>query len=222
MPAGDPMSERIFAIGDIHGCFSMLEELLDSIPLDPAEDRLVFIGDYIDRGPHARQVVDHIISLKEEYKKVTCLLGNHEEMFMDYLERPDEDTRSMFYLNGGGETVRSYGRRDKQGDEQINLPARHRSFFKSLPLWYETGDYLFVHAGVRPGIELAKQSRKDLLWIRNEFIFSSHEFGKTVVFGHTPFSKPIMEANKIGIDTGAVYGGHLTCIELPSRRLYQV
>lgn len=215
------MSERIFAIGDIHGCFSMLEKLIDEIPLNPEADRLVFIGDYIDRGPHSMEVVDYIIALQDEYR-VTCLLGNHEEMLMDYLERPNEETRSLFFLNGGGETAGSYNRRGKGDGKLIDVPEEHQSFFKSLPLWHETEDYLFVHAGVRPKIPLEKQSRADLLWIRTEFIYASHGLGKTVIFGHTPFGAPFMADDKIGIDTGAVYGGNLTCIELPSRNVYQV
>ncbi|MDD5475039.1 MAG: metallophosphoesterase family protein [Syntrophales bacterium] len=214
--------ERIFAIGDIHGCFDMLEELLDMIPMDRRRDRLLFIGDYIDRGARSREVVDLIIDLKRRNKKVTCLMGNHEEMLMNYIDRPDEDSRTIFFQNGGRATATSYGYRGGKGDEIINVPQQHREFFKSLLPIYETEEYIFVHAGLRPKIEPSKQNRKDLLWIRNEFIHSSFDFGKTVVFGHTPFSYPFLEDHKIGIDTGAVYGGSLTCIELPSRVIYQV
>ncbi len=200
----------------------MLRELMETIPLDHERDRLVFIGDYIDRGTQSREVVDYILNLKKRHKKVTCLMGNHEEMLLNYLERPDENNRSMFFLNGGRATAKSYGYRGKGGDELINVPRRHRSFFKSLLPIYETEQYIFVHAGLRPRVPLDEQSRKDLLWIRNDFIHSTWDFGKTVIFGHTHFSDPFFADNKIGIDTGAVYGGRLTCLELPSRRIYQV
>lgn len=214
--------ERIFAIGDIHGCLTMLQELVSKLPLDGRTDRIIFIGDYIDRGAQSREVVDFIIDLKRRCKHVTCLLGNHEEMLMNYLEGHDEESRSIFFVNGGRATALSYGYRGGKGDEIIKVPRQHREFFKTLLPLYETEDYLFVHAGLRPGTDPARQDRRDLLWIRDEFIHSTFDFGKTVIFGHTPFSVPLMEDNKIGIDTGAVYGGNLTCIELPSRRIYQV
>ena len=106
--------------------------------------------------------------------------------------------------------------------EVIEVPKDHMEFFTTLLPSYETEDYIFVHAGLRPGMPLAEQAKEDLLWIRYEFIRSSYNFGKTIVFGHTPLLEPLIERNKIGIDTGTVYGGPLTCVELPSQRIYQV
>ncbi len=214
--------ERIFAIGDIHGCFDKLEKLMGILPLKHENDRLVFIGDYIDRGPRSRDVVDFVIDIRKRYEKITCLLGNHESMLLQYLDRPGSETRSLYFLNGGDATAASYGYCEPPEEDMIDIPTEHLDFFRSLLPFYETPDYIFVHAGLRPGVPLREQSLDDLVWIRHEFIYSDFDFGKTVVFGHTPFSSPLIEDNKIGIDTGAVYGGSLTCVELPSRTIYEV
>jgi len=212
---------KIFAIGDIHGCLSKLEALIPQIDIDNRDDTLVFIGDYIDRGPDSRGVVDFVLDLRKKIRRVTCLMGNHEQMFLDYVcHDRDED----FYLfNGGDATIASYGYRKTRGERKIDVPDSHMSFFRSLLLWYETDDYIFVHAGLREKIPLKEQDVHDLLWVRHEFIRSSYDFGKTVVFGHTPMphAEPLFLPGRIGIDTGAVYGGLLTCVELPSQKIYQ-
>jgi serine/threonine protein phosphatase 1 len=214
------MKGRLLAIGDIHGCNRKLKQLLDRIKIDPHADSLVFIGDYLDRGPEVRGVVDTLCDLKEDCRNVICLRGNHEDMFLNYyLEGQDEE---LFLYNGGLSTLSSYGLTLTDARAGAGFPENHLRFFTSLPLFYETQEYLFVHAGLRPGRPLAAQSPDDLLWIRREFIDSEYDFGKTVVFGHTPLYEPLIEKNKIGIDTGAVYGGSLTCIELPSLKIYQV
>jgi serine/threonine protein phosphatase 1 len=213
------MTGRLLAIGDIHGCNRELKQLLARIKVDPNADTLVFIGDYIDRGPDVRGVIDTMIDLKKACRNVICLKGNHEAMFLDfYLEGRGEE---LFLSNGGWNTLSSYGLTLADTRKGTGLPEGHLGFLTSLALCHETRDYLFVHAGLRPGLPLAEQSPDDLLWIRHEFIDSNFDFGKTVVFGHTPLYAPLLEENKIGIDTGAVYGGKLTCIELPSRRIYQ-
>jgi len=212
--------ERIFAIGDIHGCLNHLTNLIQMLDIN-TEDTLVFIGDYIDRGPDSKGVLDFILDLKKDLKKVICLRGNHEEMFLNfYLGRKDA---LLFLRNGGQSTLASYGMLGKSANGIVGkLPDTHLQFLKSLPLYFETEDYIFVHAGLRPGISLKQQDPCDLLWIRDEFIFSTVDFGKIVVFGHTPFREPFFQMhNKIGIDTGAVYWGKLTCIELPDQRIYQ-
>jgi len=214
------MKGRLLAIGDIHGCNRKLKQLLDRIKVDPHADILVFIGDYIDRGPEVRGVIDTLRDLKEACRNVVCLRGNHEDMFLNYyLEGQDEE---LFMYNGGQSTLSSYGLTLADARAGTGFPENHLRFLSSLPLSYETQEYLFVHAGLRPGVPLAAQSPDDLLWIRREFIDAECDFGKTVVFGHTSLYKPLIEKNKIGIDTGAVYGGCLTCIELPSRKIYQV
>lgn len=211
---------KIYAIGDIHGCLAKLTQLMNRIGIDADKDMIVFIGDYIDRGPDARGVVDFILDLKKTVRNTVCLMGNHEQMFLNYyLEGKDA---SLYLDNGGVSTLTSYGfSLDKKG-KKGNVPDSHIRFFTSLLPYYETEDYIFVHAGLRPGISLKQQILDDLLWLRFEFINSTHDFGKTVVFGHTPLCEPCMEENKIGIDTGSVYGGKLTCIQLPERKLYQV
>ena len=211
---------KIFTIGDIHGCISKLKNIMDMIDIDVQNDSLVFIGDYIDRGPDSKGVVDFVLELRESINQVTCLLGNHEQMFLDYLH--DENfNKEIFLVNGGGNTISSYGVIETTGGIKVDVPESHMQFFTSLLPYYETDDYIFVHAGLRPNIPLEKQSIEDLIWIRHEFINSSYDFGKTVIFGHTLFPQPLIEPNKIGIDTGAVYGGKLTCIQLPEVKIYQ-
>jgi serine/threonine protein phosphatase 1 len=213
------MTRRIFAIGDIHGCNDKLNQLLERIKPDPLADTLVFIGDYLDRGPDPGEVIDTLLDLKKTFPNVICLQGNHEAMFLNYyLEGKDKE---LYFANGGGITLFSYGITIDGARMGRGIPEEHLCFLASLPLYYETEEYLFVHAGLRPGILLSRQSPEDLLWIRDEFIDSDCDFGKTVVFGHTALCEPLIEKNKIGIDTGAVYGGCLTCIELPSRKIVQ-
>jgi serine/threonine protein phosphatase 1 len=212
---------KIFAIGDIHGCISELDRLVAQLDIDAGDDTLVFIGDYIDRGPDPKGVIDYIIDIRRSIRNVVCLSGNHEDMFLNYcLDRRDEE---LYMSNGGMRTLASYGF-TREGTEELILPESHREFFTSLQTYHETDDYIFVHAGLRPGIPLDRQDREDLLWIRSEFINSSYDFGKTVIYGHTPISlnTPLIDKNKIDIDTGAVYGGKLTCIELPEVKIYQV
>ncbi len=206
---------KIFVIGDIHGCLKKLTDLMACIEVDNRQDAVVFLGDYIDRGPDSRGVVEFILNLKKDRENIFCLMGNHEELFIDYLERGSNP--SVFYANGGFSTLISYNFPHAMDD----LPESHRKFFAFLPPYYETEDYIFVHAGLRPGIPLDQQDREDLLWIRGEFVGSSFDFGKTIVFGHDRFSQPLIEANKIGVDTGAVYGGYLTCMELPEKKIYR-
>ena len=218
--SGDVMG-KIFAIGDIHGCLSKLERIISRTGINSEEDTLVFIGDYIDRGADSRGVVDFVLDLKRKIRTIICLKGNHEQMFLDYVcLNKNED---LYLSNGGDTTIASYGYRNVRRDRELNVPDSHMEFFNSLLPYYETDDYIFVHAGLRENVLLKDQNIQDMLWIRHDFIMSSYDFGKTVVFGHTPMShsKPLFLPGRIGIDTGAVYGGFLTCIELPSRKIYQ-
>ena len=209
---------KIFAIGDIHGSFDRLQALMQKIPIDFARDTLVFIGDYIDRGPASVEVVDYLIDLNKRVPGIIFLKGNHEDMLEKYLEGTD---RFTYMLNGGQNTLDSYLSRNLQS-ELYPIPADHMAFFKSLRLYYETEAYIFVHAGLRPKVPLASQESEDLLWIRDKFIYSKYNFGKTVIFGHTPLERPLVESNKIGIDTGAVYGNALTCVQLPELEFFTV
>lgn len=213
--------EKIFAIGDIHGCRSHLDKMMAKLDINAEHDTLVFIGDYIDRGPDSRRVVDALLDIRKNMKNVVCLMGNHEQMFINYYcEGKDEE---LFMHNGGINTLVSYGLTGA-GKKHLTVPDTHMEFFTTLQTWYMKDNYIFVHAGLRPGIPVEKQNPEDLLWIRHEFINSPYDFGKIVIFGHTPlsFTTPLINKNKIGLDTGAVYGGKLTCIELPLMKIHQV
>ncbi|SPD72725.1 Ser/Thr phosphatase family protein [uncultured Desulfobacterium sp.] len=204
-------SAKTFIVGDIHGCLDMLKRLLDKISWSPEKDSLIFLGDYIDRGKNPKGVVDYILGLSRISSRVEWLKGNHEAMFLDFLSGRDRDT---FLTNGGWKTLESYGNTiiTNQG---YNIPPEHRSFYDSLKLYIELEDHYAVHAGFRPGLRIEEQTEEDMLWIRKSFIYSDYNFGKKVVFGHTPFHEPLIMENKIGLDTGAVYGNRLTCLELP-------
>jgi serine/threonine protein phosphatase 1 len=212
--------KKYFAIGDIHGCLDKLVKLMGLINVDWAKDTVVFLGDYIDRGPDPKKVVDYVMQLKERHERIVCLRGNHEAMFLNYLDRREEQ---IFLFNGGRETLRSYGILPDAEDRKAKIPPKHLEFFRTLLPFFETEKYLFVHAGVRPGIPMELQDPFDLIWIRHEFFMSDHGLEKIVVFGHTPFRRePYVEEKMIGIDTGAVYGGVLTCLELPAMQFHQV
>jgi serine/threonine protein phosphatase 1 len=210
----------IYAIGDIHGCLDRLIRLLDLVNPDLDRHLLVFVGDYVDRGPDSSGVVDYIIDLKKKYnpENIICLMGNHERMFLNFLQGHEE---MFFLLNGGRETLISYWGNQWERRER-RFPPGHAHFFETLKFYYETDDYIFVHGGLRPGLPLAGQREEDLLWIRKEFILSECDFGRRVIFGHTPFRTPLILPNKIGIDTGAVYGNKLTCILLPEEKFFSV
>ena len=203
--------KKIYAIGDIHGSYDRLKTLMAKIPINRSRDTLVFIGDYIDRGPHSVEVVDYLIRLKSHFSEVIFLKGNHEDMLDKFINGTD---RFTYLLNGGQQTLDSYLAKPVQS-EFFPIPPDHMEFFNSLRLFYETEKFIFVHAGLRPRVPLESQKTEDLLWIRDKFISSRYDFGKRVIFGHTPLKKPLVEPNKIGIDTGAVYGNALTCVQLP-------
>jgi serine/threonine protein phosphatase 1 len=204
---------RVLTIGDIHGTLDKLQMMMAVINWDPADDTLVFIGDYVDRGPDSAGVIDHILGLMQWSEKIVCLRGNHEQLLLDFLHGKNAQT---FLFNGGQTTIESYGGPDS------GIPEEHYNFLLSTQYYYETESHIFVHAGLRDGVPLDQQTTRDMLWIREEFIYSDYDHGKPVVFGHTPRREPLVEANKIGIDTGAVYGGPLTCLELPAMKFHEV
>lgn len=216
--------ERIFVVGDIHGCLDKLQDLMKRIDPAPGRDQLVFLGDYIDRGDNSRGVVDYLLRVREKYPETVFLVGNHEKMFLDFLGGIEQ---ALFIHNGGGSTIRSYmGSMENpkmimhRGLDTVVLdqmvPPGHRAFLGGLLPYYETADYIMVHAGLKNGVRLEEQTVDDLVWIREEFIYSEQDFGRRVIFGHTPFVRPLVLPNKIGIDTGAVYGNTLTCLILPN------
>lgn len=207
---------NIFAIGDIHGTIDKLKKLMDKIDIHQ-DDTLVFIGDYIDRGPKSYEVVDYLIHLKKQIQKVVFLKGNHEDMFEKYLHGIDPH---IFLSNGGQHTLESYLM--NRSSIPPLIPDAHREFYQSLVLFFETEQFIFVHAGMKENIPIREQNIEDLLWIRGNFIYSDYNFDKIIVFGHTPFIEPLVLPNKIGIDTGAVYGNKLTCVKLPDIKFYSV
>jgi serine/threonine protein phosphatase 1 len=210
--------ERIYAVGDIHGCYDKLLVLMKKMDIDFESDTLVFLGDYIDRGPQSYEVVAYLADLKQRYANTIFLKGNHEEMLEKYLSGED---RITYLVNGGQQTLESYMNRPRPEGEPA-IPSTHLEFFKSLRIYHETQNYIFVHAGLKNKVPLVKQKTEDLLWIRRRFIESKYDHGKMVVFGHTPLHEPLLLPNKIGIDTGAVYGNRLTCVRLPELVFYTV
>lgn len=215
---------RFFIVGDIHACPQELEVLLTALSLQ-SEDRVVFLGDYIDRGPGACEVVDLLLGLKTAgVCTLTFLKGNHEDMFLDFLGYDGHHGES-FLLNGGATTLKSYriARSTTDRETALFLPPDHLQFFLDLETYYEADDILCVHAGINPLLSLADQNEEDLLWIRQEFIANPHTLPYTVVFGHTPRREVLFDLPyKIGIDTGLVYGGKLSCLEVTGKKLFQV
>ncbi len=215
---------RLCIVGDIHACPAELETLLAALSLQP-EDHLVCLGDYIDRGPDAKAVVDLLLGVKAaETCRHTFLKGNHEDMFLDFLGY-DGLYGQAFLMNGGDQTLASYRCDPGTPGPEVTalMPEAHREFFLNLGLYLPVEAILCVHAGIKPGHRLEDQMVEDLLWIREGFFAHPHDLPYTVVFGHTPqrevgFDLPY----KIGIDTGLVYGGKLTCLEITEKRLFQI
>lgn len=201
-------SRRIYAVGDIHGCYQKLKTMMSRLDWRPGQgDLLVFLGDYIDRGPQSYEVVEMLIDLQGQAPdEVITLMGNHERMFLDFITG---QVLPPLFANGMAATVLDYCRGDN------DMSEAHMGFYKDLRYYYETEDYIFVHAGLMPGRSLDDQELMDLLWIREPFLQSDYDFGKTVVFGHTPFINPMVAPGRLGLDTGAVYGGPLTAVVLP-------
>jgi len=223
-----PEGRRVYAVGDIHGRRDLLDRLLALIDADdaarsPADTELIFLGDLVDRGPDSRGVVERLLQLSRAGGKIRFLMGNHEDVFVRAVRG---DARSLRFLTriGGRETLYSYGispdqYRDVDFEELAALlarkvPAAHVEFLARFESWIEIGDYIFVHAGVRPGIAMADQSRGDLCWIREEFLDHRDSFGKMVIHGHSITGDVDERANRIGIDTGAYATGRLTAIGL--------
>jgi serine/threonine protein phosphatase 1 len=220
--APDRADGRIFAIGDVHGCAERLTRLLSRLPLDQARgDTLVFLGDLIDRGPGTREVLETICNLRQQGVDVVCLLGNHEYLLGEYQESGDPALLPYLRANGIEATLASYHAPTQRGLADLSfMPQAHRQLMASLLPYWETEAFIFVHAGIMPGIPLAEHDIPTLCEKRGEFLVTEARGGKRVVFGHTPFATPYLTPTKIGIDTGAVYGNLLTAVELPAVRFY--
>lgn len=214
---------RTFVIGDIHGCAAELDRLLKSLR-PSAGDVLCFLGDYIDRGPASRQVIDLLLELRGGPAGCIFLRGNHEDMLLDFVGLPGGRFGDMYLENGGASTLRSYGLAPRRGADLIEaLPAEHVAFLEALQLTVNVGNTICVHAGLRPSVPLERQAVEDLLWIREDFFGAPHSFGKIVLYGHTPRrAVEIVPPYRIGLDTGLVYGGTLSCLHLEEAVLWQV
>ncbi len=226
--AAAPEGARLYAIGDIHGRLDLLDALMSKINED-AEDmldsRLIFLGDYVDRGPESRAVVDRLLELKKTRPGTIFLKGNHEATLLKFLSQPEVTDDWLYW--GGDETLKSYdiGRittrtaRDLSREFAENLPASHLEFFQGLELVREIGDYLFVHAGIAPGISMEEQSEDDLLWIRGRFhdMPAEERPEHVVVHGHHPVKNPHDSGWRINVDTGAVWSGKLTAVVLEGK-----
>lgn len=224
-----PAGTRIYAVGDVHGCAGLLDRLHALIEADardaPERRKLViYLGDYVDRGPDSAGVIDRLIDDPLPGFETVLLKGNHEAFMHRFLG--DSSVGGLWLMNGGGATLASYGvtetrpggspghaegLRDALRDR---LPAAHRRFLEGLRLTHREGDYVFVHAGVRPGLALDEQVEDDLLWIREPFLDSSEDRSYVVVHGHTPVESPELLFNRINVDTGAVWTGRLTAVVL--------
>lgn len=236
-----PDGTRVYAIGDIHGCADRLRALHERILQDcrnadakgPAATRrvIVYLGDYIDRGPDSRGVIELLTSTPLAGFERIHLKGNHETFMTDILDGAGE--LSLWLVNGGAATLRSYGIDQLAVAAGIagvrdallhQVPAAHLEFLQALRFSHVEGDYVFVHAGLRPGVAIEAQDPYDLMWIRAPFLHSDADHGKIVVHGHTPSAEPVLRANRIGIDTGACMGGNLTALVLDGaeRRFLQV
>lgn len=221
----------VYAVGDVHGRLDVLEPLLRDIAEDalitrpPERPLLVFLGDYVDRGPASRGVVDLVMRLQADRSfEVAALKGNHEEALLHFLDEPAFAAAWLEF--GGGATLASYGvlpppeaaepeawRRARDAFAEA-LPESHRRFYQDLELMRIVGDYAFVHAGVRPGVPLEAQSARDLLWIRYEFLQDGGPFDKVIVHGHTPGAEPQLHPHRLGLDTGAYATGVLSAVRL--------
>jgi len=220
-----PDGLTVYAIGDIHGRLDLLEQVHRGIAKDPARGRklVVYLGDYVDRGPQSREVIELLLAPSPEGWERVFLRGNHEQAMLDYLK--DWQVARDWLNFGGKTTLQSYGLRVPYAEDEATLvelqrevaagvPMSHWAFMRLCGTSHAVGDYLFVHAGVRPGIPWDRQLPDDLMWIREVFLNSKADHGKKVVHGHTIRDGVEFRPNRIGIDTGAFMSGVLTCLVL--------
>jgi diadenosine tetraphosphatase ApaH/serine/threonine PP2A family protein phosphatase len=227
--ASVPEGHRVYAIGDIHGRLDLLSDLLqrieqDSISAPGLNKKLIFLGDYVDRGPDSKAVIETLLGLEIPGFEIITLLGNHESRMTGFAEKPLEDAPWLVW--GGMETLASYGVDNNfNRDDEVamiiaskalrsSIPDAHWNFLKSLPRQQIVGDYMFVHAGINPANSLEDQDPEDLIWIRGEFLHNTGLYEKVIVHGHSISDAPECHPNRIGIDTGAYRSDKLTCVVL--------
>ena len=221
-----PPGRRIYAIGDIHGCDAQLANLYDIVAEDFArrpvdEPVLLHIGDYVDRGADTAGVLRRLLrGSPVAGMKVVNLVGNHDETMLHALSG-DRPAATDWLFAGGRPALESYGIDPDSPRESWpeNVPAEHLDFLRNLTLTHREGGYFFVHGGIRPGVPLEQQAREDLLRMRQPFLYSELDFGAVVVHGHTPVKEPVVRHNRVAIDTGAVFGGKMTCLVLEGEAL---
>jgi serine/threonine protein phosphatase 1 len=223
--ARGPEGMRLYAIGDVHGRLDLLEPMHEQIRADiattrPADWRILHLGDYTDRGPASKGVLDFLIHARERDERVVALMGNHDFGLLEFLAEPSP--YDLFATNGGDETARSYGVELLTAPTtalaasakalRAAIPATHIEFLRALPRSISFGDFFFCHAGVRPGVPLGRQDTHDLIWIRDEFLDHTSLYEKIVVHGHTPCTDPELMPNRVNIDTGAFFSGRLSAL----------
>jgi serine/threonine protein phosphatase 1 len=221
-----PVGQRAYVIGDVHGCLDALVELLDVIKRDnndkpSSQTKIIFLGDLIDRGPQSREVVEFLANYTSDFADVIFIKGNHEELFLSILSG-QEEVFEVWFTVGGKSTARSYGvddlgriHMDAFGvykDLRRCVPKKHREFLSSFQDYYEFGDFVCVHAGIKPKIPLEKQRPKDMRWIRSSFIDYKKQHDHIVVHGHTVVERAECFGNRIAVDTGAGKGGTLSAV----------
>lgn len=232
-PASKPnMPQRVYAIGDVHGCAAQLDRLIAAIDADDQAcggppGTIILLGDLIDRGPDSAGVVERLIALRRERPSTRFLMGNHEEILLGAIEGETGALR-MFTRIGGIETILSYGVSEQEyvdvdfdGLQALlreRIPAAHLAFIRGFEDMIISGDYVFVHAGIRPGLPLSDQKTKDLRWIRERFLADTAMHEKFIVHGHTITEDVDDRPNRLGIDTGCYLSGRLTAVALEEDR----
>ena len=226
IPAGD----RVYAIGDIHGRLDLLQKMWDMIRVDShgtgLRTTIVVVGDYVDRGSASKGVVEFLLQARLGDWELVCLRGNHDQAVLDFIA--DARFYRIWQNHGAPETLMSYGIKPPKSDDSDTLealrseflekcPEEHIRFFQTLPYSFVRGDYMFVHAGVRPGIPLEKQHPDDFLWIRDEFLSARQAFEKVIVHGHSQRDRAARHATGIAIDTAAYETGRLSAVVLDGR-----
>ena len=227
-PASLPAGQRVYAIGDVHGCVARLDalhaQIRDDLAARPVEAAtVVHLGDYIDRGEDSAGVLARLLRPfpADPAPRLVNLMGNHEQMMLAALDEASGENVLHWLSNGGADTLASFGVSPRTPPSQWRerIPAGLLAFLRGLGWVHRQGGYVFVHAGLRPGVVLEKQTREDMLWIREPFLSFKGELPGVVVHGHTPERCATVRPNRIGVDTGAVMGGVLTCAVLEADRV---
>ena len=229
-PATVPEGTRVYAVGDVHGCYAQLAELIDKIEADDrrrgrgdVDTHVILLGDLVDRGPRSADVVDRFVNARPAFARFRFLTGNHEEAMLESLAEHADPRATGWLRYGGRETLASYGVPESVFELggwlladalRQHVPPAHLDFLASFEDQIGYGDYLFVHAGIRPKVPLDRQAKADLRWIRGAFLDDATDHGRIVVHGHSVDPEPVFRSNRIGIDTGAYRTGRLTALGL--------